>query len=674
MVRFLSGGAPMPEGLRRAYVLALAPAALVAPLPLLWTGAANRTAVFAYVLGVAGIAWRAREGRPVRLSDAAQNVLGLVYIAWLGYSAATLRTGLLPSVAHLLLFTALAKLASMKRTSEARLALLIVFLLTLASASSSTHVSSIAYFLAMSWLGFRTLARVAVLADFDAAPPERVLTSVPTSGLSAVAIVGGALAAAPLFFALPRLHGPFVVAPFRIEDAFAKTMASDRVDLESFGAAKRSDRVVLRMSSRPDIARDAPLRLREAVFTDYQEGSWIRSPWRGPRRGEPFAYGARGNGRGDVAWVVDADLYVYGQGFLFLPYGTSSVQVERSRAAEIPDGVMQVASGRGPVRYTAQVRRVPARGPGESSIPRGDVPEEVQRYAIRLTGDLSDPAAIYKKIEDHFTRDFVYTLDVPKAQGDPLVHFLLRSKAGHCEYFASAAAMMLAARGIRARLVTGSYGGEEGLFSSSIVVRAENLHAWVEADLDGSGFRVLDPTPAAGIPPALTSFSILSRLVALGREIEFFYDRRILGFDAGDQIGAVESMRESFSDAASALASMRASARRLFSAKTAAGLLAAAALAWLLAGLARRASSRTPAATRAYLALRRLLSRRLGPLAASVPPAEVARLLAEEVPAAREDAEAVVSLYCASAFGGAHLRSEAERELDVRMRRLKKLA
>ena len=40
---------------------------------------------------------RAR-GRPVRVSDAAMNVAGLVYLAWLGYSAATLRPGLLPTV------------------------------------------------------------------------------------------------------------------------------------------------------------------------------------------------------------------------------------------------------------------------------------------------------------------------------------------------------------------------------------------------------------------------------------------------------------------------------------------------------------------------------------------------------------------------------------------------
>ncbi len=107
--------------------------------------------------------------------------------------------------------------------------------------------------------------------------------------------------------------------------------------------------------------------------------------------------------------------------------------------------------------------------------------------------------------------------------------------------------MMLAARGIPARLVTGSYGGEAGLFSQSIVVRGGNLHAWVEADLDGTGFAVLDPTPPAGVPPATSRGSFLRRLVTLGREIEFFYDRRILGFESLDQQRVLEAARERLS-------------------------------------------------------------------------------------------------------------------------------
>jgi hypothetical protein len=303
-----------------------------------------------------------------------------------------------------------------------------------------------------------------------------------------------------------------------------------------------------------------------------------------------------------------------------------------------------------------------------------DVPDAVQQYAFRLTGDLTDPAAIYRRMEEQFEKDFIYTLEPPKAKGDPIEHFLLRSKAGHCEYFASAAAMMLAARGIRARLVTGSYGGESGLFSSAIVVRAQNLHAWVEADLDGSGFRVLDPTPPAGIPPPLRSFSFLARLGALGREIEFLYDRRILGFDSGDQIGFVESVRESVGSASSRLTGLSRTARDLVSASTAAMLLCVAALTWLLIrGISAWRGSIAPA-TGAYLALRRLLGRRKGGVAPSVPPAEVARLFAEEVPAGREDARAVVAIYCASAFGGVEPEPATLRELSRRVRRLKKLA
>ena len=140
MVRFLKERRELPDGLRRAYLLALAPAAILAPLPLFWTDGANRLALVAYEVGVVLLWWRARVGRPVRLSDAAQNVLGLAYIGWLGLETATLRLGLLRSVSHLLLFTAMAKLASLKRPSEARLALLVIFLLTLASASRTARI------------------------------------------------------------------------------------------------------------------------------------------------------------------------------------------------------------------------------------------------------------------------------------------------------------------------------------------------------------------------------------------------------------------------------------------------------------------------------------------------------------------------------------------------------
>jgi hypothetical protein len=675
VVRLVTPRARLAPGLRRAYFLAIAPAALLAPVPLAWTGGASRVGILFFEVALLFLWWRAASGRPVGLSDTVLNVAGMLYLIWLGFETVTLRLGLLHSVSHLLLFTAIAKLASLKRPSEARLALLVVFLLTLAAASSSTHVASLVYFAAMAWIGFRTLGRLAVLADFDEAPPERVLRSVPTGGLTAVALAGGALLTAPLFFALPRLHTPFAAAPFRIDDAFSRALSPDRVDLESFSAAKRSDRVILRLTAAPVSPRGEALRLREAVFTEYQDGVWLRDPRVGARRGEHSAFAGRGaaDGRPPDS-VVTVDLNVFGRGFLFLPYETSAVRVTRGHALEMPDGVMQTSSGRGPVRYQADVRHGAVRGPGRGAISLADVPPEIQRYAEALTGDLSEPGAIYRRILEHLRKDFVYTLDPPRPRGDPLVYFLLRSKAGHCEYFASAAAMMLAARGVPARLVTGSFGGENGLFSDAIVVRADNLHAWVEANLDGTGFQPLDPTPPAGVPPALRPFSVFSRLAALGREIEFFYDRRILGFDAADQVDAVDSVRDSLASVGERLSSLSRSAKEVLSSGAVAGALGLVLAAWLAARLLGTRRAGRSAERRAYLLLRRLLSRRGGMVTPSTPPAEVARRFAEVLPEGGPDAEAVVAAYCASAFGGVEPGPETARELSARLRRLRRLA
>jgi len=257
----------IPSGLRRAYLLVMAPVAAVAPMPLFFTEGVLPIALVAYELALALLWWRARAGTPVRLSDAVLNVIGLSYFVWLALELSTFRHGLLRSVSHLLLFTAIAKLASLKRPGESRTALLVLFLLTLASASSTTHVTSILYFVVMAFISFWALGRLAVLADFDEAPPDRVLRSVPTGGVATGVIVGAALLATPLFYALPRLHSPFVSAPSRIEDALSTALAADRVELTSFGAAKRSDRVVLRMRVDPERVLPRVLRLREAVFT-----------------------------------------------------------------------------------------------------------------------------------------------------------------------------------------------------------------------------------------------------------------------------------------------------------------------------------------------------------------------------------------------------------------------
>jgi hypothetical protein len=668
----------MPDGLRRAYLMVLGPPALIAPLPLFWTGGASPLAIGLYEMALILLFARARAGRPVRLSDAVLNGIGLSYFFWLAVETAMLRPGLLRSVSHLLLFTAIAKLASLKRPSEGRTALLVIFLLVLAAVSSSTHVASLLYCAVMAALAFRTLSRLAVLADFEQSPPPRVLKAVPTVGLSAVAILGGLLLGTPLFFLLPRLHGPFAFSPVRLDDSSGTAVAADRVDLDSFGRSKLSDRVILRLSVEPPVAFPELLRLREAVFTKYRNGIWTREA-----SGDRHARGEMGLALvAEEAFLperhfarISVDQNVVGTGFLFLPYRSSHVHVDRGRAVLLSDGSVQVSSSRPSVRYQVSVAKEEPRGPGDAAIDPARVPPEIRDYAWKLTEGLTDPRAIADRIVEHFRTGFVYTLDPPRAEGEPLVNFLTKSKAGHCEYFASAAAMMLAARGVPARLVTGSYGGEVGAFSSVVVVRGTNLHAWVEAELDGTGFAIVEPTPPSGVPPATARVSWWKRLVTVGREIEFFYDRRIIGFDSGDQVQLTDALRDSAAGAGRLVDFLRGRSPGVLPGPARAVIvLLALAVLGLIAMRGVRPGPSVPAATKIYLRLRGLLGRRQGGLPPAIAPKEVARLFETSLPGAAGDARAVVEAYCEVSFGERRPSPAADRELKARWRRIKRAA
>ena len=79
---------------------------------------------------------------------------------------------------------------------------------------------------------------------------------------------------------------------------------------------------------------------------------------------------------------------------------------------------------------------------------------------------------------------------------DPVEDFLFNRKSGHCEYFATALALMLRAVDVPSRLLNGFKGGETSLLGQ-IQVQQRHAHTWVEA-WDGEGsWLVLDPTPAA---------------------------------------------------------------------------------------------------------------------------------------------------------------------------------
>lgn len=87
-----------------------------------------------------------------------------------------------------------------------------------------------------------------------------------------------------------------------------------------------------------------------------------------------------------------------------------------------------------------------------------------------------------------------YSLTPNRLQGeDPLHDFLLISKVGFCEHFASAAAVLLRNLKVPARVVVGYQGADYNPIGDFWLVTQASAHAWVEYYADAK-WHLLDPT------------------------------------------------------------------------------------------------------------------------------------------------------------------------------------
>src|SRR5690606_26968739 len=89
-------------------------------------------------------------------------------------------------------------------------------------------------------------------------------------------------------------------------------------------------------------------------------------------------------------------------------------------------------------------------------IPAG-LDERVRQLAFRI-GDGASPLRTAEALVAHLEQGYRYTRELPGEVADPIAHFLLDRKEGHCEFFASALALMLRVNGIPARVAAGYYG------------------------------------------------------------------------------------------------------------------------------------------------------------------------------------------------------------------------
>jgi hypothetical protein len=169
------------------------------------------------------------------------------------------------------------------------------------------------------------------------------------------------------------------------------------------------------------------------------------------------------------------------------------------------------------------------------------IPELARKIAASSDNPFDKAVAMESYLRDNFT----YTLNLRSKPGDdPLAHFLFETRAGHCEYFASAMAIMLRTLGIPSREVNGFLPGEYNDVAGDYIVRASDAHSWVEAYFPGSGWVTFDPTP----PGAGDATGLFSRLALYVDWFQLNWNEWVINYDFSHQIQLAKSVRQNSTD------------------------------------------------------------------------------------------------------------------------------
>ena len=133
--------------------------------------------------------------------------------------------------------------------------------------------------------------------------------------------------------------------------------------------------------------------------------------------------------------------------------------------------------------------------------------QRIDGIARRLAAGAGTEWDVVARVQ-HYLRDsgrFRYTTHQPADGGLPLVDFLLHDRAGYCQHFAGAAALLLRLAGVPARVVAGfATGVPDG--HGGFDVRDLDAHEWIEVYFQGYGWVPFNPTPPAApadVPRAL---------------------------------------------------------------------------------------------------------------------------------------------------------------------------
>jgi transglutaminase-like putative cysteine protease len=403
----------------------------------------------------------------------------------------------------------------------------------------------------------RSVAAADATAHFAAATSRRLPLSLSRASLTLMAAI---LAfATVLFFVLPRVSAGYL-RQFAPRSELVSGF-SDDVNLGEIGEIKKSNTIVMHVQIENDRGNSFHLKWRGLALKTFDGKRWFNppqhyelhrmvasgldlTPWfQLPFTGRrsvpprPLRYRVLMEPIGtNVFFFAATPRRLYGKYRDVSVDATGTVRNEDRRMIDAYDAYSDLAQPPDEdIRAAALVR---AFDRGYLQLPQLD--PRVPALAEELSAQHQSPYDKAVAIERHLFSNFGYTLQLPQTPaGDPLAQFLFERKEGHCEYFASAMAVMLRTLGIPSRIVNGFRTSELNDVTGSYIIRARDAHSWVEAYFPDYGWISFDPTPP---DPKIVPNEWTRVLLYLDAAREFWREW-VVNYDFSHQVSLTQNIR-----------------------------------------------------------------------------------------------------------------------------------
>ncbi|HEY2821007.1 MAG TPA: DUF3488 and transglutaminase-like domain-containing protein [Candidatus Acidoferrum sp.] len=478
---------------------------------------------------------------------------------------------------HFLLFVMLVRLYSATTDRDAFFLAVLAFAGILAAAILTVDTFFLAMFFIFLLFAVSTFVgmelrrggRGAVTTAIVHPAQERNLARALTLAALSVAL-GAIMIGGTLFFFFPRFSAGYL-GRTSMQPSLMSGF-SDDVELGQIGEIKKNQAVVMRVKTGAPVGY-ARLRWRGIALTTFDGKRWST-----PNHRQPYTLMPNLTGSINVA---DPEQNLSGPSVeldyeaLVEPMATDSIFVPSNAVSilggfngENPNAAINVRRtyvfrdftgsltnpfrNYGPVRYFG-VSRLPTIQPAKLRAAPTDYSENIRETYLQMpeldkrilplaqsvTARATNPYDKSVAIENYLRTRYTYTLELTGKPGDdPLANFLFKTRAGHCEYFASAMTIMLRAIGIPSREVNGFLPGEYNDLGGDYIVRASDAHSWVEAYFPGTGWITFDPTPAS-----TEQAGFMSRLGLYVDWMELNWNEWVINYDFAHQVQMAQTMQ-----------------------------------------------------------------------------------------------------------------------------------